>query len=256
MVRTACAVIPDQLAVMVHESTDLIRRLDYADKPIRLHVESDVELRVRLRSVRKEPEMLPWLRSAVRPGEVFYDIGANIGAYSLLACAAHDGAIDVVSFEPSATNYAQLCRNLALNAWAGRITPIPVALSDKRGFVAFGYSSLTAGSALHAFRSTAAAPEDSYVQQVMTAPLDILVAEYGLPKPNAIKIDVDGAEVAVISGAHDTLRDPGLRSVLIELEEGSPEFSAVHAQLEAAGFRIVRKHHLFAQFHNFIFERP
>jgi FkbM family methyltransferase len=248
-------VIPDPIAVMVHESTDLVRKLDYAQTPIRLHVESDVELRVRLRSVQKEPEMLPWLRDSIRPGEVFYDIGANVGAYSLLACAAHGGAIDVVSFEPSATNYAQLCRNLALNAWAGRITPIPVALSDKRGFVGFGYSSLTAGSALHSFRSAAGSTEDSYVQQVMTARLDDLVAEYDLPKPNAIKIDVDGAEVAVISGAQATLREAGLRSVLIELEEDTHEFTEVSAHLAAAGFRVVGKHHLFARFHNFRFER-
>lgn len=263
VVRLACKAIPDKLAVMMHESTDLVRKLDYADVPIYLHVESDVELRVRLYSVAKEPEMLPWIRKALRPGDVFYDIGANIGAYSLLAAAVHDGAIDVVAFEPSATNYAQLCRNLALNRWSSRITPLPVALSETRGLVVFGYSDLTAGAALHSVGEMSSAASMPYVQRVMGIPLDELIREYGLPEPNAIKIDVDGAERGVIRGALAALRAATLRSVLIELEEDTEEFMEIQERLKEAGFSLTEKHRCIpittdarqARFHNFIFVR-
>jgi FkbM family methyltransferase len=240
---------------MVHESTDRVRSLDYANKSILLHVESDVELRVRLHSVAKEPDMLPWLQTALGPGDVFYDIGANIGAYTLLAAAVHDGTVDVVAFEPSATNYAQLCRNLALNQFGSRIMPLPVALADTCGFVRFGYSDLTAGAALHTVGNMAQRPNTPYVQQVMGMALDDVVSAYCLPEPNAIKIDVDGAEAPLIRGAKKTLRAAGLRSVLIELDEGSDEFPQVHADLLAAGFRVARKHHILGRFYNFVFER-
>jgi hypothetical protein len=85
--------------------------------------------------------------------------------------------------------------------------------------------------------------------------LDEVVDDYGLRTPNAIKIDVDGAEAPLIRGAKNTLRAPGLRAVLIELEEGTDEFAAVHAALLDAGFSLARKHHLRDRFYNFVFER-
>ena len=263
VIRIACKAMPDKLAVVMHENTDLVRILDYADASIYLHVESDVELRVRLHSVAKEPEMLPWIRNSLRPGEVFYDIGANIGAYSLLASAAHAGGIDVFAFEPGATNYAQLCRNIALNKWSSRITPFPIALSEKHGLVTFGYSDLTAGAALHSVGPAVGMGGMPYVQRVMGMPLDELIHDYGLPSPNAIKIDVDGAERGVILGASGTLRAEGLRSVLIELEEDTEDFTEIHERLKDAGFFLKEKHRCvpgatdpqLARFHNFVFER-
>jgi FkbM family methyltransferase len=263
-VQCACRLIPDKIAVMVHQGTDLVRRLDFSERPVLLHAESDVELRVRLRSVAKEPEMLPWLRQALKPGDTFYDIGANVGAYTLLAAALHDGNVEVIAFEPGATNYAQLCRNIALNPWARRITPIPIALSSRREFVRFAYSDLTAGAALHTVGSASPA-DDGYVQKIIGMALDDLVTEYGLPQPNAIKIDVDGAESAVIGGAVITLRSTSLRSLLIELEDGTAETREIERQIAAAGLRQAAKHRCvpdaaegsaLARFHNFVFMRP
>ena len=207
--------------------------------------------------------MLPWLRSALRTGEVLYDVGANVGAYSLLASALHGGAVDVIAFEPSATNYAQLCRNLALNQWSGRIIPLPVALSETRGLVMFGYSDLATGAALHSVGDVSSAASMPYVQRVMGMPLDELIHEFGLPEPNAIKIDVDGAERGVIRGAAATLRAATLRSVLIELEEDTEEFMEIQERLTEAGFSLTEKHRCIpgatdvhqARFHNFVFIR-
>jgi FkbM family methyltransferase len=252
-VGIACAALPDRLAVAVHAATDRVRSMDYPDDRILLHVQSDVELRVRLHSLAKEPEMLPWLRKALRPGDVLYDVGANVGAYSLLAAALHRGAVDVVAIEPSATTYAQLCRNIALNPLASRITPLPVALTQQCSLTSFGYSDLTAGAALHSVGIPMKG--NAYVQQVIGMPLDYLIAMYRLPLPNAIKVDVDGAEVGVIRGASATLSSPQLRSVLIELEEGSDSFGEITDLLNKAGLFIVKKHHLDGAFHNFDFER-
>lgn len=240
-VRSACRLMPDKLAIMVHEGTGLVRRLDYDDRPILLHAESEVELRVRLRSVAKEPEMLPWLRAALKPGDTFYDIGANVGAYTLLAAAVHEGHVEVISFEPAATNYAQLCRNLALNPWATCITPLPIALGQTRRLLPFGYSDLTAGAALHATGQAADGVEQCYVQSVMSMSLDELIAEYGLRKPNVVKIDVDGEELPLLRGARQTLCDSSVRSVLIELEDGTSDGAIVKELLASWGYREVSR---------------
>ena len=55
-----------------------------------------------------------------------------------------------------------------------------------------------------------------YRQPVMTYRLDEVIQAFDLPRPNHLKIDVDGAELGVLQGAPATLRDPGLRSVMIE----------------------------------------
>lgn len=234
-VRGACALIPDKVAVMVHEHTDLVRKLDFSERPVFLHAESDVELRVRLNSVAKEPEMLPWLRGALQPGDTFYDIGANVGAYSLLAAALHDGEVNVVAFEPSATNYAQLCRNLALNPSSRRTTPLPVALADRRSLLEFGYSDLTAGAALHGVGELVGSPNDIYTQKVLAMRLDDVIREYGLPVPNVMKIDIDGGELAMARGAEATMRDTRLRALLIELEDETPETHEVFRLLGDCG---------------------
>lgn len=235
MTRAVCSMIPDKLAVMVHEATDIVRKMDYPGAAIFLHADSDVELRARLHSVAKEPEMLPWLRDALRPGYVMYDIGANVGAYSLLAAAVHGGAVDVIAFEPGATNYAQLCRNLALNPWGSRITALPIALVETCGLVRFGYSDLTAGAALHSVGQVAATSNEVFAQQVLGMALDDLVRQYRLPLPNAVKIDVDGGELGVLRGGEATFRSSGMRSMLIELEDGAPETAEIIRLLASWG---------------------
>ncbi len=257
-VRGILRMLPDRLVVIIREQSGLVRALDYPDARLLLHVDSAIELRTRIQSCHREPEMLQWMQRFFKPGDVFYDIGANVGAYSLLAASLGGGRINVVAFEPGATSYAQLCRNLALNPCGQWVRPFPIALSADTKLVQFHYSDLTGGAALH---SVDVAPERAvFSHTVMGIRLDDLVSMFGLPAPSHIKIDVDGGEAAVLTGAYQTLRSPSLKSVFIELEHGSADFAEVVAHLESCGLQrsesyAVSGEDRFARFRNEVFVR-
>ena len=239
-------ILPDRLLVLIHRETDLVRLLDYKPKKIWLHVESEIELMTRLFSVQKEPEMLPWLQTNLQKEDVFYDIGANIGAYSLLASALMDGDLKVYSFEPSASNYSQLVKNIELNKWARNVIALPVALTEKKQLIEFAYYSTVAGSALHAVEENIGNNTDLFVQRLLSMSLDALIAEYGLPKPTVMKIDIDGREAALLAGAQNTLANTGLKSIFIELEEATKDYEKSFAMLQEAGFTLTSTNRYFA----------
>jgi FkbM family methyltransferase len=215
--------------------------LDYSRGSIRLVVDSESELH-RLYSCRKEPETVAWIEEFVRPGEVVFDIGANVGAFSLVVGRATGGRCTVYAFEPSFSTYAQLSRNVALNGCQGRVIPMLVALSDENGLVTFNYSSLDPGAALHAlgdsvdYRGRPFRP--ALAQPVLSYRMDDFVAQFAGRTPNHIKLDVDGIELKVLRGGPKTLADPALRSVLVEVESGRAEEGGIEALLAAHGFGV------------------
>jgi FkbM family methyltransferase len=168
-------------------------------------------------AARKEPFTVEWLHS-LPAGEVLYDIGANVGAYSLIAALRPQGPLRVIAFEPGAATFAVLCSNIVLNDAGEHITPLPVTLGERTELGRFGYSDLQAGAALHVGGGEVVPGEVVYWQPVLVFALDELVERFGLPRPQQIKLDVDGAELNVLRGAGRTLSDPGLRSVLMEFD--------------------------------------
>jgi hypothetical protein len=84
---------------------------------IRVGVSSEIEhFRADTYST-KEPETLDWLDRELTEEDIFFDVGANIGLYSLYAAKSKPGCT-IFSFEPESQNYARLCKNIALNAVA------------------------------------------------------------------------------------------------------------------------------------------
>ena len=78
----------------------------------------------------REPETVEWIAEYVKSQDVFYDIGANIGLYSIFAAKLHRGDLKVYSFEPESQNYASLNRNVYLNGLSDAITTLCMAVSD------------------------------------------------------------------------------------------------------------------------------
>jgi FkbM family methyltransferase len=176
----------------------------------------------------------------VRAGDVFFDIGANIGVYSLVAAKQPGGPARVFSFEASYASIASLCSNIVLNQAAGQITPMPVALSDTTGMNVFSLRDVEPGAARHALGSEA--PEDGpavFQQPIMMFRLDDLIDQFRLPPPNHIKLDVDGGELAVLEGAARTLALPALRSILVEVSTSLS--AAVTSALEKHGLTLQSK---------------
>jgi FkbM family methyltransferase len=160
-----------------------------------------------------------------------------VGAYSLVIDRKTAGRAQVYAFEPSFANYAQLCRNVLLNEAQARIRPVPAALSSGRSVAYLQMSSVSPGAALH----TIGAETTELAQAVLCISLDDFIGDMGVPIPNHLKIDVDGAERAVLEGARATLANRALRSVLIEIDAGAEGATAL-AILQQAGFTVKSRH--------------
>ena len=69
----------------------------------------------------------------LRPGSAIFDVGANFGYYSIVACAELNGDCEVYAFEPNTPSFARLTQNIQLNGFEGQIRALRIALSDTSG---------------------------------------------------------------------------------------------------------------------------
>jgi FkbM family methyltransferase len=223
-------------------SPDIIP-LDYPDAALHLYITSKVERRSRAISCAKEPWTVEWLRRDVGAGDVFYDVGANVGAYALVAATRVAPGGTVVAFEPGYASYAHLCDNIVLNGFGDVIVPVALPLSARSELGRFEYYKLQPGFARHGVegpRGDEADVRDKvFRQRAPMIRLDDAVALFQLPAVTHLKLDVDGWEPQVLEGAAATLRNPALRSILLEVEVVNTQ--AVTGLLTAAGFALVER---------------
>lgn len=194
----------------------------------------------------KEPATTEWVRG-FESGAVFWDIGANIGIYTLLA--ARTGKAEVYAFEPYPPNFDNLIKNVSLNGLSEAVNPFCVAFADKTGIDGFYVNSQWqgAGASGNAFGAAVDQRGQSFQASDRISTLGITVdqfiAVFGAPSPRYLKIDVDGIELNILRGAEKTLADPTLESVVVELEESRAETTEqAVALMTAAGFRIEGTH--------------
>lgn len=215
--------LTDKHRLNVLAELPLVRQMDYLRHKIYLRVLSRPEYKTRLRSCQKEPWTIKWIEDFVRPGDVMYDVGANVGTYSLVAAMFAKKQLQVFAFEPSFATYSSLCHNIILNDCQDSIIPLPIALSSKTGLVDLELSSLEPGKGLHVFDKSRQTGRNGntarYKQLILTYKLDDLVNEFNLPVPNHLKVDVDGTELDVLRGAGRTISDERVRSLMIEVNE-------------------------------------
>ena len=158
----------------------------------------------------KEPETIAWIQS-FNDGDVFFDIGANIGIYSLF-CAATHPKCNILAFEPHQANFFRLLDNIKLNGF-DNITPFMYCVGDKTGHMDFTGFSDEVGS------TGGQMSESGEVGELACWSLDdFIIHGFYSPNPNHIKIDIDGQEWKVVQGMKKTLKSPKLKSVLIEID--------------------------------------
>lgn len=210
----------------------------------------------------KEPETIEWLDTFER-GEVLFDIGANIGLYSLYAAKK---GVQVISFEPESQNYALLNRNIHLNQASDHVLCLNVALSDRDSFDCLYIPKLHPGESQNNFGEAVdwrhQTFDPAFKQGVLSFSLDSFLAQYPKYFPNHIKVDVDGIESKIIKGAERTLRDRRLKSLSIEINDDSAEDLETVQRIESLGLRFLRKKHAemfnegqFRNLYNFVFTR-
>jgi len=171
----------------------------------------------------------------LKPGSIALDVGANVGTTTLVMAARCGTAGRVVAFEPDPQARKILQRNIALNPRAGSITIEEVACSSSEGKATF----YARGQARSSLDGDAADPSE----KPMTVSLTTLDAysERAELSPNLVKIDVEGAEVAVLRGAQRLLASDA--TVLCELhpfawERNGVSFSDLLSALKSSGRRI------------------
>lgn len=149
-----------------------------------------------------ETEVQQVLRSVLRPGMVYYDVGANVGFFAVIAARLVGPSGRVFCFEPLPANARQIEYNAKLNGFSS-IVARSEALGGSNRSETF---SLSAEPTWGALATVGKAPDKaSGEMQVTVRTLDSLCGADGLPYPDLMKIDVEGAEEEMLMGAQETL---------------------------------------------------
>ena len=183
-----------------------------------------------------EPDCLEWIDNTIQAGDVLWDIGTNIGLYSLYA--SMKAGVTIYSFEPSAFNFALLVEHVALNKKDNAIHPLCVALSDSTGVFPLNMANTSvgrAGNGLNIARTQEGDFKPVFKQSVPAFKGDDAVKILNIPKPTHIKLDVDGIEGLILRGMPDVLSQ--VKTILVEVEGENEQFAAerIEAPLKAAG---------------------
>lgn len=172
----------------------------------------------------QEPETLDWINSFDDSKKIiFWDIGANIGLYSMYASLKHKN-IEVISFEPSTNNLRILSRNISINNLEDIIKINQFPLSDKINCYEImresefieGYS-MSSYSYQNDFEGKLISSKNKY--RIFGTTIDYLIKNNILEIPDYIKIDVDGIEHKILTGAEQILSNNKIKSILIEINE-------------------------------------
>lgn len=188
----------------------------------------------------EEPETIKWL-DTLRQDDVLWDIGANVGLYSIYAAMV--AGCRVLAVEPEAQNYAMLVENIVLNHVGNRVEAASLAIARGYGVGRLQVHALTKGGAYNQFVADGAGLEAggraAVTQVQMGVSLDDLVARCEFPEPTHLKIDVDGNEPDILDGGRRLLEHGRCRRVLVEIQRGAPEHEQAVEALRAMGFRCV-----------------
>jgi FkbM family methyltransferase len=177
-----------------------------------------------------EFEDMAFVLHALRETDRFVDVGANIGAYSILAGGAV-GA-NCLAIEPVPDTFRHLLDTINLNGMAGRVVAMNLGIGKERGRLRFT-------SKLDSVNHVLAESESgSETVEVEVERLDDVLSGF---EPAIIKIDVEGFETHVIAGAHETLSRDSLLAVIMELNGSGERYGCdenrLHERMLEYGFR-------------------
>ena len=152
-----------------------------------------------------EPPVQQALVECLKPGDVVLDVGANVGFIAVIAAKLVGPAGRVVAFEPVPANARLVRRNARLNGLS-RLEVVETAVGDRCGTARLVLARLSGGSAL---AGTDLPPDACGEIEVPLTTLDAWHAREPATRPALVKIDVEGAELAVLRGAVGLLAAAG-----------------------------------------------
>ena len=190
------------------------------------------------RLLSKEPETIKWINNFVEDS-VFFDIGANIGIYTLYSAITKQNT--VFAFEPHAASYKNLLDSINLNNLEN-CSAYCVAVSDKVGLSAINVKNMHEGVA-----NNVVGTKGEYYHGCTEFSLNFLIERKILQQPDYIKIDVDGFEDKVVEGGMNVFKQA--KSILIEVDKKNINYISM---IEALGFTLESKHKRNEDEYNYI----
>lgn len=219
----------------------------------------------------KEPETIEWIDNFDKKNKIiFWDIGSNIGLYSVYAAATIEN-IEVISFEPSTSNLRILSRNISINNLEKKIKIFQLPLGvNKNKFLEFSERKFNEGESHNSldkninFEGKKLDPMNSY--QVLSTNIDQIIDDKILDIPNYIKIDVDGIEHLILKGGIKLFKNTQISEIQIEINENySEQFNSVMQIMNECMFKFKEKKrndskgyyldHKFSKIYNYYFVR-
>ena len=193
-----------------------------------------IQLKHRPETLNQPNDLVKEYVEALNKGDVFYDLGACVGTYGILAYSL---GCEVVAFEVDEVNYDALKENFfLLFGYEQGYKALNIGIADKEGAIQLyvGQSEIGGHHKTLDLENFCGHPASrSEIENTITVPvdgLDNLIMKHNLPKPQHIKIDIDGSEYAFLAGAKQALTDA--ESIIIELYEDNDFFQKIVDVLE------------------------
>ena len=153
-----------------------------------------------------------FIRSALRPGQVFVDVGANIGWHTLVAANRVGPSGFVHAFEPVSKTFDELQGNVALNKFEN-VSLRQIGLSDVDGEIEiYGNKEDDSGG-----NTMFGGPDHSLIEVIRTRRGDDMLSELGIEKVHLLKVDVEGAEMHVLRGLGRFFDEGRIEAMMLEI---------------------------------------
>jgi FkbM family methyltransferase len=193
---------------------------------------------------KKEPEVRKFIDEYLKNGDVFFDIGANIGVFTVYACKRHPG-IKAYCFEPEYSNLTALKENIYHNNLQNRVKIWGIGVSDFFGLSELHIQDMRQGAACHTESKESIDMTDEgykviWSEGITCASIDYLCEHIGVV-PNIMKIDTDGNEEKILRGGFKTLANDQLRALVIEIPDEEDKRRYCQNVLENSGFKVIWK---------------
>ena len=195
----------------------------------------------------KEPETLEWIDNFEKKENLtFWDIGANIGLYSIYNSLKNPKST-TIAFEPSSSNLRVLTRNISINNLEKNIKVVSMPLTNKKTiFQEMKEGQFIEGGAMNSFGEKFDFEGKEFrttmKYNLLGTTMNYFIENSILEIPDYIKIDVDGIEHLILEGGDKFLTNQKVKSLLIEINENFKEqYEQVLDLMEKNKFRILHK---------------